>query len=391
MKVLHVGKYFPPYAGGMENYQRDLMVATQKMGIENSAVVHQSNLGLRSSEETFKADAQEIPITRVAVWARFLFTPMSPSFGLQLNSAIKSENPDVLHLHMPNVSAFWALLLPRARSIPWVVHWHSDVVASEFSIGLRLFYRFYKPFERALLKQSRRIVATSPPYLETSKPLSDFRDKCQVIPLGLDPSSLNQIRSCSTAADNSTQLQVLAIGRLSYYKGFDVLIRAIALVPDACLSLVGIGDQEDQLKALVKQLGIDQQVRFTGKLSPEKLEREFISCDCLCLPSLERTEAFGMVLLEAMHYGKATVISDIPGSGATWVVQGEETGLKITPGDVRQLANALLELHRDRDKMASFGEHGRRRFDSLFNIRQSATAVAELYQQVSGIGWPRCN
>ncbi|MFT7266512.1 MAG: glycosyltransferase involved in cell wall biosynthesis, partial [Halioglobus sp.] len=250
MKVLHVGKYFPPYAGGMENYQRDLMVASQKIGIENSAIVHQSNLGVRSRDEIFEADGKEMPITRVAVWARFLFTPISPTFGLLLNRAIKREKPDVLHLHMPNVSVFWALLLPRARAIPWVVHWHSDVVASKYSIGLRLFYQLYQPFERALLKHSRAIIATSPPYLETSKPLRDFQDKCQVIPLGLNPNSLNQTSSDSTVADKSTQLQVLAVGRLSYYKGFDILIRALAKVPDVSLSLVGTGDQESQLKAL---------------------------------------------------------------------------------------------------------------------------------------------
>ncbi|MFT6288988.1 MAG: rhamnosyl/mannosyltransferase [Alcanivorax sp.] len=383
MKVLHVGKYFPPYAGGMENYQRDLMVALKKIGIENSALVHQSNLGVRSGEETFKAGGEELRITRAAVWARLLFTPISPTFGLLLNRAIKDEKPDILHLHMPNVSAFWALLLPRARAIPWVVQWQSDVVASQYSIGLRLFYRLYQPFERALLKRSSAIIAASPPYLETSKPLNDFREKCTVIPLGLDPGSADRTPSDNSDHGNSTQLQVLAIGRLSYYKGFDILIRALAKMPDASLSLVGIGDQESQLKALVKQLGIEQQVCFKGKLSPEQLEREFTTCDCLCLPSLERTEAFGMVLIEAMHHGKATVVSDIAGSGVTWVVQTGVTGLTVPPGDATSLANALLELHRDRDKMARFGEQGRHRFDNLFHIHQSATAVAELYKDVT--------
>ena len=202
---------------------------------------------------------------------------------------------------MPNVSVFWALLLPSAKSLPWVVHWHADVLVSTYSLGLRLFYRLYKPFESAVLKRSSAIIATSPPYLDTSRPLTPFKSKVHIIPLGLDPSRFNTSPAPLPDSEGSI-LRVLAIGRLTYYKGFDYLIRAVTKTDNIAIRLVGTGDQETYLKELSANLGIADRVQFLGALSDQELEQELVNSHCLCLPSIERTEAFGMVLLEAMYF-----------------------------------------------------------------------------------------
>jgi glycosyl transferase family 4 len=145
VKILHIGKYFPPFAGGMENYLRDLMTVQSRQGLEPSALVHQSDIGFASSDETYRAGDLEIPVTRAAVWARMLFTPLSPTFPLLIRRLIKKTKPDILHLHMPNVSVFWLLFMPSARKIPWVIHWQSDVLASKYSLGLKIFYSLYRP------------------------------------------------------------------------------------------------------------------------------------------------------------------------------------------------------------------------------------------------------
>ncbi len=93
-----------------------------------------------------------------------------------------------------------------------------------------------------------------------------------------------------------------------------------------------------------------------------------------------------MVLLEAMNNSKATVISDVAGSGMGWVVQHNITGLKVPPKDVEKLATALLNLQRDRAKMRAMGEQGRRRFDQEFHINQSAAGVAEVYHKLTPTG-----
>ncbi|MBT4522641.1 MAG: glycosyltransferase, partial [Halieaceae bacterium] len=368
----------------MEHYLRDLMLSLSKRGIDNAALVHQSDITVGSSAENYESQGQRLSITRAAVWARLLFTPISPSFGWLLSRAINQQQPDILHIHMPNVSAFWALLLPRARRIPWVVHWHSDVLASKHSLGLRLFYTFYSPFERALLRRCRAIIATSAPYLETSATLRDFQDKCTVVPLGLDPISLPLLPPDKPLAQQYASLQVLAIGRLTYYKGFEYLIKALAELQEVELHLVGTGDRENSLKALTTKLGLAGRVHFHGHLHQAELAHQFRACDCLCLPSVERTEAFGMVLLEAMFFSKATIVSDLPGSGVGWVVEGSVTGLKVAPGDSVALGKSLQILHLDRAKMHALGEAGRARYDRLFHIDQSSKGVLECYRAALG-------
>lgn len=386
MKVLHIGKYFPPYTGGMETFLRDAMASLSRRGIDSVALVHQSVTSIRSSEEIYEAGGQFLPIIRAAVWLRLLFTPISPTFPCLLNRLIKRRQPDILHIHMPNVSAFWALALPRARAIPWVIQWQSDVLASAHSRGLRLFYALYRPFERAMLKRAKVIIVSSPPYLDSSQPLQAFREKCSVVPLGLDPSNLRHPEdgdaSRPTNGDKASTLQVLAIGRLTYYKGFDYLIRAVANLEGVQVHLIGRGDQERTLKALAEELGAGDKVVFHGHLGDDELAQHFATCDCVCLPSIERTEAFGLVLLEAMHFGKATIISDVPGSGMGWIVDDGVTGLKTAPANTGELTEALRFLRENRDKIATLGSNGRSKFDQQFHIDQSTADIATLYSRV---------
>ena len=382
MKILHIGKYFPPYAGGMETYLRDLIAAQARQGINAQALVHRSHLSFSSKDEYYETGDHKIPITRAAVWARLLFTPISPTFPWLLRRLIKQQQPDILHLHMPNVSVFWALFLPSARRIPWVVQWHSDVLASRHSLGLRLFYALYRPFERAILKRSGQVITSSPPYLESSLPLRGFRAKCQVIALGLDPANLPEPGPTILNSAAHRPLRVLAIGRLTYYKGFEYLVRAAAECGPIEVHIVGKGDEEAMLKALSRELKLGNRITFHGHLPADELAEQFGACDCLCLPSIERTEAFGMVLLEAMHHGKATVISNVRGSGMGWVVDDGITGLHVPPGDAGELANSLGQLQQNRDKIHQLGESGRQKFDRRFHIDRSATAISALYKSV---------
>jgi glycosyltransferase involved in cell wall biosynthesis len=385
VKILHVGKYFPPYCGGMETYLRDLMAGLARRNIDNSALVHQSDISFKSRHERYNASGRELPVTRAAVWARLLFTPVSPTFPWLLKRAIKQQKPDVLHLHLPNVSAFWALLLPGARNIPWLVQWQSDVLASRHSLGLRLFYALYRPFERAVLEKCAVIICSSPPYLNSSEALAEFRDKCTIVPLGLDPANLaylnDSVESASGRLDNAP-LQVLAIGRLTYYKGFEYLIRAAAEVDNIQVHLVGQGDQESALKTLTAELALEHKVFFHGHLPDEELAGQYANCDCVCLPSIERSEAFGLVLLEAMYWGKPTIASDVPGSGMGWIVDHGVTGLKVSPENTEDLASALLYLEQHRDKIAHLGKNGRDKFDGQFHIDRCAESIAQIYQQI---------
>lgn len=372
MHILHIGKYYPPVPGGMERYLGDLVAAQRDAGIEAAALVH---------AEPGRRYADDPPwLMRCPVWLRLLFAPISPRFPFWLGRAIKRYRPDLLHFHMPNPSAFWALLLPAAWERGWVVHWHADVETGRFPWSMRLAYVFYRVFERALLARAALIVVTSRNYLLASEPLRPWREKCRVVPLGVDPGRLPDVPPEETRGLwQGPGLRVLAIGRLTYYKGFDTLIRAVAGLPGAELLLVGDGEERPYLERVWREAGHPGRIRFMGEADDASRNRLLASCDVFCLPSRERTEAFGIVLLEAMRYGRPVVASDLPGSGVTWVVEDGVNGLLVEPDAVPAWKDALQRLAREPAYRAALGEAGRRRYWREFDIARGAASLTRLY------------
>jgi glycosyltransferase involved in cell wall biosynthesis len=303
-----------------------------------------------------------------------------------MNRMIRKFQPDLLHIHMPNTSAFWTLLSPAARRIPWIVHWHADIPLDSRHHGLRLAYRLYRPWEQALLRRASAIIATSPPYLESSAALKPWREKTQVIALGLPPSSdpSGHLLPVGEGRDlwPGSGLRLLAVGRLSYYKGFEILLHAIALVPEVSLVLVGDGERRASLSKLASELGIDIRVTFAGHVDDDTLVSLYLYADLFCLPSIERTEAFGLVLLEAMRARLPVVASDIPGSGVGYVVRNGETGLLVPPGDVAALAEALRNMAQDANLRQRMGLAGEQRWREEFTLDRAAEQTLTLYREV---------
>ena len=380
--VLHVGKYFPPDLGGMETYLRDLMMSSLKQGTRSAALVHSAKRAWRSTDENFSVAGNLLAVTRAASWLKVLFTPISPSFPWILRRLIDRWRPKILHLHLPNPSAFWALLLPSARRLPWVVHWQSDALTPHSGRLIQWCYPLYKPIESALLRQATKIIVTSGRYLDTSATLAPFTDKCVVIPLGIEDhfGALNQ--NPEPLLNANTPLKVVAVGRLAHYKGFDMLLKAISQTQQVELDLIGSGEQLNSLKALCQKLALTNRVRFHGSVSDDERDALLLQSDCLCLPSTDRTESFGIVLLEAMSAGKTCVVTDVPGSGMTTVVQAGHTGLVVSCGDNAALAGALELLAKNREKLIELGTKGRERFVQAFTIERSTRAILELYAQI---------
>ena len=379
MRVLHVGKFFSPFAGGIENFMLDLLSACSAPGVEQACLVHESPGGGDEAVHRFEFLSE---LERVPMAAQWSYAPISPAFRRALDEMIARFRPDVLHLHMPNTSAFWALFDGRARSLPWVVHWHSDAVGPGLDFKLKALYPFYRPFEQALLRRADAVIATSPPYLESSRALKRWQAKCRVIPLGLDPARLD----CALTPDeiqwqHSGKLRVLAVGRLSRYKGFDTLIRAASAVPDVELVVAGSGEQLDRLEQIVPEES-KQRMRLVGSVNDAVRNRLLAECDVLCMPSNNRAEAFGLALLEAMAAGKPAIATRVPGSGMGWVVEDERTGWLVEPGDVDALAGVLLRLSRDRPTLERAGNRARERFDEQFGIEAVAREIVDVYKGV---------
>lgn len=386
MRILHVGKFFPPVAGGIEYFLADLLSAQQALGIAAAALVHHQGPGWRFRATTTVAGSPLI--YRAPCWGSLFYVPISPAFPLFLDRAIRDFAPDLLHFHLPNTSAFAALLLPGARRLPWVVHWHSDVVTSTIDRRLALAYQIYRPLEQRLLRRSSAIIATSPPYLAASQALRPWRDRCVTIPLGLDqgrlpppaPSRLAQAEGRWEAG--GTRLRLLCLGRLTYYKGQEVLIQAAARLPGVQVIIVGDGEQRARLAGQIARSGLEDRVHLAGYIPDTEVAALLASCDLLCLPSRERTEAFGLVLLEAMRFAKPVVVSDIPGSGAPWLVELAGNGQRVVPGDPADLARAIAELGGNPHRRQDLGMVGAHALEREFSIGPVAQAIERLYSQV---------
>ena len=169
------------------------------------------------------------------------------------------------------------------------------------------------------------------------------------------------------------------MGRLSHYKGYAYLLEALARIPQASLVLIGDGEESANLRRLATRLGIDQRVSFVGAVDEASLQAAYAAADLFVLPSLDRSEAFGLVLLEAMRAGLAVIASAIPGSGVGHVVEDGVTGLLV---DAAALTQAIIRASDDALR-SRLGDAGRRRWQQEFTLERSAQAILGIYREVS--------
>ena len=387
MRVLHVGKALPPAPGGMETYLADLLRAQVKQGLEVAAPVHEWP-GVPAPHEPSFGRAR---IYICPSHGQLVYAPLSPGFPWMLQRAIETFRPQLLHLHLPNTSAFAALLLPAARRLPWVLHWHADVDPQALDWRLRLAYHLYRPLETAMLRRAARVVVTSRAYLEASPTLGRWRARCEVVPLGIDFDRLPEVphREVEEALAQwpcPSEPRFLAVGRLAYYKGFEVLLEALAQCPQGSLLVVGDGPRRTFLEQRVHQLGLGSRVRMMGSIAAldgrPVLAPHFAACDLLCLPSLDRSEAFGLVLLEARRYGRPVVASDVPGSGIRWVVETAGGGQLVAPGHAPSLATALSRARVGAGRVAAAPEPAAvEALRSAFSIDLGARRLTPIYER----------
>lgn len=383
LRVLHIGKFFPPYLGGMEVFLADLIQEQRRQGIDAYALVHGEPL------------PDDPPwLTRVPVQFNLVYAPIAMGFRQALGAAIARLNPDVLHLHMPNNSALWALTLPSARKVPWVVHWHSDVVVSNIKWSVALAYLLYRPFEQALLERAQQVFATSPPYLQASNALRAWHDKCEVVPLGINLQSTPSAGPIEPMLQwrPMTQLRLLSIGRLTYYKGFETLIQAVSTLPGVELLIAGDGELRDNLQTLIESTtpqGSPPAVRLLGAVNDTQKHALLAQCDVFCLASRERTEAFGIVLLEAMQHARPCLVTDLPGSGMPWVVSHAHCGLHVPFEDIDAWRSNLARLQHDPRLRGRLGQNGLRALHQHFSIGPCERATARHYRGLAPGTAPR--
>jgi rhamnosyl/mannosyltransferase len=257
-----------------------------------------------------------------------------------------------------------------------VATYHSDVVRQ------RLLGRIWAPGLRRLLRRADRVLATSPNYVESSPFLRAVREKVDVVPPGIDPGPFGGVDRAAARRRYGERPTLVFVGRLVYYKGLDVLLAALGQVPEAQLLVSGSGPMGERWRAAAEAAGTAGQVRWLGKVPDEGLPELLAAGDVFVLPAVARSEAFGIVLLQAMAAGLPVVTTEL-GTGTSWVTQHGRTGLVVPPGDAAALGEAVAALLADPERRAAMGAAGRLRVEAEFTEARMVERVMRVYTEVA--------
>ena len=358
LKIVHFAKYYPPEFGGIES-------VTQALAEDHAAFGHKVLVVCFTRNSQVFEEVKGVSIRRISVQAEVASQPLAASYLSACISA--ARNASVVHLHAPNMlAAIAALMLPRRVRV--VIHWHADV-ENKGSLG-----GLVRPLETAMVRRADAVVATSQAYANASATLRKFKEAVSVIPIGI--ADLPPASHVPTS-----QPYVLFVGRLVAYKGLNFMLEAASLIGDEVeFRIVGEGPLRHELELQSTYLGISHKVRFMGRVQQEELQKLINGAAVFCLPSLNRGEAFGVVLLEAMRARRAIVATDIPGSGVSWV---NGCGINVPTEDAVALAEAINYLIANPDKALEIGDRARARFEVEFTRPRMSHSFLSLYESLN--------
>lgn len=369
MRVLHVyATYYPDRTSGVAECIRQLGLGLHGRGVENRI------FALSPRPRPGTVALPEGTAFRAKVWA----APASCDIG-GLGALNQYKRlcawADVVHHHAPWPFGDLLHILSGCKK-PLVITWHSDVVRQKL-LGLAC-----APLRDALLRRARAVIATSPVYARTSPTLSrrDVAAKLRVISPGM------QDRRASEADTGHLAMRrpfLLFLGALRYYKGLPFLVEA-ARDSGAPVVICGAGDDRE----LRHMAGGSPHITFAGHVSEDEKWDLLRACRALVLPSHLRSEAYGMVLLEAAMCGKPMISCEI-GTGTSFINKDGVTGFVVEPGSPAALATAMKRLLEDQALREEFGRAARARYEDFFDGRHATEAHLGLYREILAAGGAR--
>ncbi len=352
LRICHLGKYYPPASGGIETHVRTLAQAQASRGAAVTVLCFQHDQAPTVRERDGEVDVvrfhRDISVAKLDV---------SPALG----RALAKVEADVIHMQAPNPAGILTVLAVRPR-IPIVVTYQSDLVRQK-SLAI-----LFGPFEKLFYRRVRLILSTSPTYSAGSKLLARYRDRLAVLPMGIDLELY--LKPSESHCETARQLRErypgpiwVACGRLVYYKGLTTAIEALPLVPGT-LIVVGDGPEQAALEAQAERLGVRNRVAFVGAVPYREIVPYYLAAHAFWFPSNARSEAFGLVQVEAMASGCPVINTAIFGSGVPWVSPDGESGLTVPINEPKAFAAAAHRLLNEpglRDRLAAGATAGANR------------------------------
>lgn len=372
-KILHISKYYYPYFGGIED-------AAQTIVRELKPSHHQHVICFNDKPQTVEDEVEGVKVTRVGTIARLFSQPIPVGFQKHLNRILKEFKPDYIHLHLPNPIVSMAVLRAELGNTKLYIHWHADIYAQ---INI---YKFYKRYEKEALIRADKIIATSDIYLNYSKPLQSFKYKSAIV-----PNTLNDQKFVPQAGD-SEKIEAIRkkfggrkilffIGRHVPYKGLKYLIESEKYIKEDCVIVIaGDGELTKQLKAQAKGR---ERIKFIGRISEEELRLYLKAAYLFVFPSVNRGEAFGIALAEALYCGLPAVSFNIEGSGVNWVNKDGYSGLVVENRNTKKFANAVDKLLADKSLRDEFSSNAHKWISDNFLKEKAFKVLHEIYTEKS--------
>lgn len=378
MKILQTNKAYYPKVGGIET-----TITTLSEGLVNKydEDVNVLTCNQIKSLKTINTKINGVNIRYVPTYNFLASLPLSPGYFKEFTK----YSGDILHIHEPfPLADFSFLLFPKLKSnfSKIVVSWHSDIIRQKWVL------LFYKKYLLNFLKGVDKIIVSNPNMINNSDFLPFFKEKIEVIPIGVN---INWTNSCSKSDDLSKEIRIankaplaLFVGRLVYYKGIEYLIEAISLVPDISLVIIGSGPLEKKIFEVINRLNLNSRIKIIPEVDEITLHAYFKVCDLFILPSVEKSETYGIVQIEAMACGKPVICTDL-GTGTTFINQNEKTGLVVPPRNSKLLAEAINRLLSNDDLRRNLGTYAKERAFKDFTDEKMVAETYKVYQKLLNI------
>ena len=350
-----INTFYPPWRGGAETYVKNLAENLVKRGHEVKIVVAHQPL----NPGEFVQDG--VQVKRLKSIGMFYGVPIVPG----LLPYLLSVDMDLVHANFPNpFNTIMGAIASNIKKVPAVLTWHNDLPSVTKIAGsiVRIHDGLAAP---AYLKHYDSIITTSNTYQKKSIILQKFKSRTRTIFNGVDCKRFNpnvfseDIKSDLEIKDSKVILFVAALTKWHRYKGLDILIESFRLIRDIDIKLliVGGGDLKSEYEALAKNLEVEDKVLFVGEVSDEFLPKYYSVADMLVLPSKDRSEGFGLTILEANASGKPVIGSNI--GGIPGILIDNDNGILIPPNNPALLADAISRLSKDDKLRERMGERGR--------------------------------
>ena len=367
-KILHISKYFYPYYGGIEDVARTI-VDELKPYFEQRIICFNHERGT-----IYNINGADV--LRVGTTFTFASQPISFSYRNKLQKMIDSYKPDFIHLHLPNPLISSYVLTLNLHGAKIITHWHADI------LGQQYFYPFYKPIEKKILEKSYKIVTTSEIYRSNSIPLKNLIYKTVILPNTVNETKLKLFEGEQVEIEKIKEKYhhkkiVFFVGRHVSYKGIEYLIDSEKLITEDCVIVIaGTGELTSGLK---EKAGENPRIKFIGRLSNNELKYYLHASDVFAFPSLNRSEAFGVALAEALYCGLPAVSFNIEGSGALWVNKDKVTGLVVENKNVTEFAAAITKILSSDQLRAEMSKSAKEWTKSNFLKDQIIPIMHEIY------------